>query len=70
MESFAFFASQQTEKIPKRKQDLIALFDDRKDRALIPIAAWGGNCTCDDDAEENDEVMGDDFDADRLAVTI
>ena len=42
-----------TEKIPTRKQDLIALFDDWKDRTQILVPEWGDNCACDDDAEKS-----------------
>ena len=59
-----------TENIPKRKQDLIALFDYWKDRTPITVTERGVNYTYDDDTEENDEVIGADFDADGLAVAI
>ena len=59
-----------TEKIPKRKKDLIALFDDWKDDIPIPIEEWGGNCAFNDDTEENDETMVDNLDADVLDVAI
>ena len=42
-----------TEKIPKRKQDLVSLLNDWKDRTPIPITEWGDNCACDDDAEKS-----------------
>ena len=59
-----------TDKIPKRKHECISLFERWKDRTPISIADWGGNCACDDDTEENDEVIGNDFDIDGLAVAI
>ena len=40
-----------TEKIAKRKHDLITLFDNWKDRIPIPITEWGGNFLFNDDAE-------------------